>query len=1049
MSKAKIENENFFVLRTPRMPVNYLQALGAERSKNRDVINKWLEMPNVVEALYLASPSLINSIDQWQKKPDSKQGKKTEQSLLKYMIRMCSRPTPFGLFSGIHLGEIGDVETSFVSDSYLNDARKTRLDMFYLSGMKQHVQQSDVRSEQLVYYPNTSHYFIAQQCRYIETYQSKKTRQYRLSEIEADEYFLFLLDSARSGKSFNQLTNAFVEQYQEAELEDVESYVEELITASILVADVPIALTGRSPDSVLVDSLSKIGQSDFADALETALYHLNKIDEDGTASVERYKSIYQELKKLAVDVDEGKLFQVDTYRHYHSCQLSQAQVSQLSRQLMLLKELGSSSSDSFRDFLKKFNERYEGQFVRLDKLLDDESGISFSNETGYESRLLAGLNLSSGNSGRPLAPLVSKLDRAVVKAISAPENSGADVIQLKSKELKKEIGKDSKLKTLPTSYGAIVSLYQDQDGKPLVNLSGCFGPSAANLLGRFCHLNEELVESVKAHLEKEERHSPEVIFAEIAHIPEGRPGNVIARPHLRKYEIVFMADSELDSEYQIPVSDLYVWTEEGQVKLWSKRLQKQIVPRLSSAHNFSSRSLSIYKFLSMTQMQTQTAPSFSMPTSLSQSTFVPRVMLDNLILSLKKWRVKREEIEKLVKEKEINLTELESFKSKYNLDDIVSYSEGDNVLQLNLNSPQLIEILLAETRGMPIIELQEVLTSQYRTPIKGEDDEYFSNELIIPFFNENAKQFKTLKVDPQKSVEAKPIKRRFTPGSEWLSLKIYSGNSCVDNILSEHLLPLIESNKTLYEKWFFIRYGDPDWHLRLRFNGDPKSLFSELLPLLMQNLDTMVESGAVHKVEVFTYEREVERYGGAESMDAVEGLFCADSNLVAKAVQLESLEDEDIRWRVALLATDKLLTMFRFSEQDKLKLLSSLRDGFGREFNETSMLRKQLGNRFREVESTLKSDFTSYLEKENEELTELQKSIFTLIDSWSVEAEPYINEILAKYDSKQALSCPKDDLLGSIIHMHNNRMFKAYGRQLELVMHDFLRRLYFSKSKGH
>ena len=47
---------------------------------------------------------------------------------------------------------------------------------------------------------------------------------------------------------------------------------------------------------------------------------------------------------------------------------------------------------------------------------------------------------------------------------------------------------------------------------------------------------------------------------------------------------------------------------------------------------------------------------------------------------------------------------------------------------------------------------------------------------------------------------------QFSAGSEWLSLKIYSGNSLVEQLLSEKLLPLIESNKNLFNKWFFIRY---------------------------------------------------------------------------------------------------------------------------------------------------------------------------------------------------------------------------------------------------
>ena len=46
------------------------------------------------------------------------------------------------------------------------------------------------------------------------------------------------------------------------------------------------------------------------------------------------------------------------------------------------------------------------------------------------------------------------------------------------------------------------------------------------------------------------------------------------------------------------------------------------------------------------------------------------------------------------------------------------------------------------------------------------------------------------------------------------------------------------------------------------------------------------------------------------------------------------------------------------------------------------------------------------------------------------------------------LNCSRDSLMGSLLHMHNNRMFKAYGREQELVIHDLMRRKYFSADKG-
>jgi hypothetical protein len=246
---------------------------------------------------------------------------------------------------------------------------------------------------------------------------------------------------------------------------------------------------------------------------------------------------------------------------------------------------------------------------------------------------------------------------------------------------------------MPASFGVMTSIYLDEKDRLLFHFGNSYGPSSAKIVGRFCHLNDTLLNGIRSNLEREEKHSPDVIFAEIAHVPEGRPGNVIARPHMRDYEIVFMADSKLSPEYQIPVSDLYVWVEGGQPKLWSKRLARQIVPRLSCAHNYSSRSLSIYTFLCMMQKLAGTRPEFHLPSALSTATFVPRISVGNIILSEKRWRIPRKEFVDAGGPEGPDLTKLNALREKYSLDETVAFAVGDNVLYLNLSNPAMFEIL--------------------------------------------------------------------------------------------------------------------------------------------------------------------------------------------------------------------------------------------------------------------------------------------------------------------------------------------------------------------
>ncbi|MFT4927845.1 MAG: thiopeptide-type bacteriocin biosynthesis protein [Phenylobacterium sp.] len=1082
MSKTNIKHQDFFVIRTPRMPLTALDALGTDVVQTRQALKNWMAKPQVKEALYLASPSLLERLEPAMAKPSSlpseesseqppsalgdkkakknqlKQQKKLEQALLKYMIRMCSRPTPFGLFSGIHMGQFGD-ETHILSDDLNLDNRKTRLDIFYLSALKEHFLQANARSNQLQYYPNSSHYFVADHCRYIEAYQSDETRQYRLSAIESDEHFCFLLSEAKKGVNFDQLVTSFVQQYPEAEQEEVVDYVQALIDEGVLIGDIPLPLTGDSPDTTLVGSLSKIGESDTAEQLTKVLAQLQNVDNQQRGEVADYKQILTQLTDLPVKAQENKLFQSDIYRSFSHCQLEQHQLKGLLKQLKLLKGLGKQRPETFTDFIKRFNQRFEGQFVPLDRLLDEESGISFSSETGYEAPLLAGLHLNSNRSATPPGNVATKLDLLIIEQMSLPQNQGAAVLQLSSNKLTEALDKPVDDDQLPASFAAMVSLYVDKtaDGeRPLLKFCGCFGPSAANLLGRFCHLNEGLKDNLVSHLNNESNHSKDVIFAEIVHMPEGRPGNVIARPHLRQYEIVFLADSSLADQYQIPLSDLHVWVEGGKIKLWSKRLNKQVIPRLSSAHNYSSRSLSAYKFLSMLQHQYAVPPMFGLPGALESARFSPRIMLDNLILAEKTWRIPRKDLEKLLnntaenQDDELDNKQWQSLKSEYQLDDQVCYAIRDNVLQLNLTNPMMLAVLLSETKGHINVELKEALGVIYKTPVKSAEGESYANEVIIPLFNANATVHHHYHDDPQANISAKPIKRRFSPGSEWLSIKIYCGNTAGDALLSEYLLPLIELCAPYYKKWFFIRYGDPDWHLRLRFYGEPADLCGQLLPKLSNLLDPMVENGEIHKVELFTYEREVERYGGPASMALIESLFMADAVLVAKTGQLEGDCEQELRWRIAMLMTDQLLTAFNYTSAQKLTLISSLRAGFGKEFSESNQLRKQLGVKFKDLQEQMKTDFELYKKDESEidnEAHTLYLKVRQLVKDWYQQALPTIEALNQLIASDGGIKCAKDSLLGSLLHMHNNRMFKAYGREHELVMHDFLRRYYFSANK--
>ena len=111
---------DFFVLRSPLLPYDDLAAwssglaapgatddaeqltaaLAADRTVLRARLAEIVARPEVRDALYVASPDLDGSFDDWLADPESRRGRRVERALVRYLERMAARATPFGLFAG-------------------------------------------------------------------------------------------------------------------------------------------------------------------------------------------------------------------------------------------------------------------------------------------------------------------------------------------------------------------------------------------------------------------------------------------------------------------------------------------------------------------------------------------------------------------------------------------------------------------------------------------------------------------------------------------------------------------------------------------------------------------------------------------------------------------------------------------------------------------------------------------------------------------------------------------------------------------------------------
>ena len=199
--------------------------------------------------------------------------------------------------------------------------------------------------------------------------------------------------------------------------------------------------------------------------------------------------------------------------------------------------------------------------------------------------------------------------------------------------------------------------------------------------------------------------------------------------------------------------------------------------------------------------------------------------------------------------------------------------------------------------------------------------------------------------------------RRFPPGSEWLYVKLFTGTATRGpGAAAGRARRRVVAHGGGADQWFFIRYGDPDWHLRLRIHGAPDRLLHETLPLLHRVTAPLLDTGQLWRVQLDTYEREVERYGGEAGICLAERVFHADSDAVLAVVrQLTGDAGAELRWRVALRGIDLLFDDLGLTLDQKRAIARRARRGYGSEFGANGDFSREVSRRYRQERASVEA----------------------------------------------------------------------------------------------
>ncbi|UNZ21243.1 lantibiotic dehydratase [Streptomyces sp. 891-h] len=236
-----------------------------------------------------------------------------------------------------------------------------------------------------------------------------------------------------------------------------------------------------------------------------------------------------------------------------------------------------------------------------------------------------------------------------------------------------------------------------------------------------------------------------------------------------------------------------------------------------------------------------------------------------------------------------------AWRERYRVPDEVNLARWDRMYRVDLTDPWYREVFRQEVRGGGSLAIMEDLTDGGRG--LGWSGGH-STEVVIPLarsassqdqYQEAAQgQYQQAAQDRRKEAAHRPRRPatahrptdhtvQHLPGEDWLYAKFYAAQDTHDELLHAGLPALVREVGDDLQSWHYIRYRDPEPHIRLRLHGEAEALRTTALPRLAAASRAWQESGQIKGMVLDTYRPETDRYGGPDALAHAERMFCVDS----------------------------------------------------------------------------------------------------------------------------------------------------------------------------
>jgi thiopeptide-type bacteriocin biosynthesis protein len=1065
------EPASFVMIRTPLLPLDVLRswldlplespaylaiagdaialgdALAHDALAAREQLRTLVGDPIVQEAILTGSPDLFQAIARWQQAPDSRKGRQAQANLLRYLIRMTTRPTPFGLFAGVALGQVGPAMDVRIEPPE-RSSKRTRPDMQWLLYLIRSLEQRAEVVAQLRFFTNPVTFTSAGRLYlpHLDSYgqaEGEKTISLRATPV-----VLRARELARLGATLDQLQQQLQIERPNATAGQIQGLLDGLRQQGALLSDLRPPLTGEDAISYVLGRIDGIaGCDDIREQLRTvqalaATYDAQPIGQ----GIAAFQALY-----AATEVPDAQIhstLEVDLATACAGRSFSADVAAELARaaEVMLRISTVSPQFQHLTAYRREFMERYgEGREVPLLELLDEDIGLG--PPAGYQNPPRI------GESPAQAPPQHPARDAALMELAADALRSGQHEIVLDEPTLARLQVRDNWRELLPDSlelYAAIAA--PSQAALNAGDYTAVIGPRigdqpAGRSFGRFCDiLGSESVQALERMARAQEAAAPERIFAELVYLPaRGHAANVAIRPALRRYEIVMAAAPGVAYSATVPMHDLVVGLRGDRLYVRSLTRDAEVVTSSTHLLNYLMAPNECRFLAEIAAEGTIRLYSFDWGAATSLSV-LPRVRVGRTVLHPAQWRMPFALMgrDQTAAEPAAWYQTVQEWRRAWNIPRYVYLTESDNRLLLDMENPLCVADLGDECRkraaSQTALIVQEMLPSFAESWTEGPRGRYLV-EFIVPLQRRRPAE-QPQPQPPARHAPSAPSMRQRLPGSDWLFAKLYSGRTRHDDLLAEPVRTFAAQaiSAGQAERWFFIRYADPEPHIRLRFQGDPTRLLAELLPALTTWSRALTEQGLIRKLVLDTYDREVERYGGPAGIAVAERIFAADSSAVAEVVALRLrrvLEFATID--LALLTIDDLVASLGLAAAERLRLYQTIRAGQERQFGgQINRMHKHFHGYRKSAQRIVGDRAWLRTQPGGPALEAALARRTTELHAPSAELRELVRQ--------EQLGVPQASFLASCIHMHFNRLI-GLNRALEFESIYYLERTFESLAR--